>query len=170
MIVEEQRIVSITYDLHDGDADGPLLERMDHKYPLTFYVGAGKLLPAFEERLIGLEEGQTFQFSLSPDEAYGSIEPDQIVSVPKAQVEALGSNVLIRGNYLTVTDDQGRQHNGRILTWDEEQVRVNLNHALAGKILYFKGVILHVRAATVDEHIRKSYIPADGFRRPDFKA
>ncbi|MEQ8703296.1 MAG: FKBP-type peptidyl-prolyl cis-trans isomerase [Phaeodactylibacter sp.] len=164
MIVEDQHIVTIAYDLRERDAKGPLLEQMDPNWPFKFYFGSGKLLPAFEEHLRGLEEGESFEFTLSPDEAYGPVEEGNIINVPRSAFEGLGDNVLIAGNYVTLSDDQGDAHNGKILSWTAEQVKVDFNHEMAGRTLHFSGVVLNIREATVDEHIRKNYIEEDGVR------
>jgi FKBP-type peptidyl-prolyl cis-trans isomerase SlyD len=82
MEVDDQAIVAISYELRDGHAQGPLLERMDPNWPFKFYFGSGKLLPAFEQQLRGLEEGQAFAFTLSPEEAYGPVEQGNIIDVP----------------------------------------------------------------------------------------
>jgi|AntRauTorckE5430_2_1112549.scaffolds.fasta_scaffold12255_2 FKBP-type peptidyl-prolyl cis-trans isomerase SlyD len=164
MIVEDQNIVTLAYDLRERDAKGPLLERMDPNWPFKFYFGSDKLLPAFEEHLRGLEEGDGFEFTLSPEEAYGPVEQGNIIEVPRSAFEGLGDNVLIVGNYVTLTDDLGDAHNGKILSWTTDKVSVDFNHEMAGRTLHFSGVVLNVREATVDEHIRKNYIEEDGVR------
>lgn len=164
MIVEEQNIVTIAYELKERNAKGPLLERMDPNWPFKFYFGNGKLLPAFEEHLRGLGEGDRFEFTLSPEEAYGPVEEGNIIEVPRSAFQGLGDNVLIADNYVTLTDDLGDAHNGKILSWTDEKVKVDFNHEMAGRILHFSGVVLHIREATLDEHIRKNYIEEDGVR------
>ena len=164
MIVEEQNIVTIAYDLRNGGPQGELLERMDANYPFTFYFGSGRLLPAFEAHLEGLEEGQPFAFTLSPEQAYGPVDPRNIIDVPRGAFQHLGDNILVKGNFVTLTDDRGDSHNGCILSWTEEAVRVDFNHAMAGKTLHFSGAVLHIRSATVDELIRKNYVEEDGLR------
>lgn len=164
MIVEEQNIITLAYELRVGNAKGPLLERMDINYPFKFYFGSGQLLPAFEERLIGLEEGQSFNFTLSPEEAYGPVEAGNIIDVPRSIFLSLGENILIVDTYVNLMDDEGEQHIGKILSWTEDTVKVDFNHAMAGKVLHFSGVVLNIREANVDELIRKSYIQDDGLR------
>lgn len=164
MIIEEQNIVTIAYELRENNAEGALLERMDPNWPFKFYFGTGKLLPAFEQKLEGLEEGQSFEFTLQPEQAYGPIEEGNIIELPRGAFQDLGDNFLTVGNYVTVTDDLGDQHNGRILSWSDEKVKVDFNHEMAGKVLHFSGVVLNIREATVDEHIRKTYIEEDGVR------
>ena len=167
MTIDEQSIVTIAYELRENNARGPLLERMDANYPFKFYYGSGQLLPAFEDHIFGLKEGDSFQFSLSPKDAYGPIEKGNILDLPKTAFQQLGPNVLAEGNYVTLTDDEGIPHNGKILSWTEEKVRVDFNHAMAGKTLHFSGVVLNIRPATVDELIRKSYLQEDGLRSPE---
>ena len=169
MTIDEQCIITLSYDLREGGPQGPLLERMDHNYPFKFYFGGGQLLPAFENHLFGLEEGQAFEFLLSPQQAYGPVEKGNIIDVPRKAFQQLGDNILVEGNFVCLTDDEGDQHNGKILSWTDHKVKVDFNHAMAGKHLFFSGVILNIRPATVDELIRKSYIEEDGLRGPDLE-
>ena len=164
MIVEEQNIITLSYELRNGGPQGELLERMDANYPFKFYFGSGRLLPAFEKQLEGLEEGQPFQFTLPPEQGYGPADPANILDLPRHAFQHLGDNILTEGNFVTLTDDEGDAHNGRILSWTEETVKVDFNHAMTGKTLHFSGVVLNIRNATVDELIRKNYIEADGVR------
>lgn len=164
MMVEDQNIVTLAYDLRERDSRGPLLERMDANWPFKFYFGSGKLLPAFEDHLRGLEEGAPFEFTLSPEQAYGPIEQGNIIDVPRSAFQSFSDNILVEGNYITLTDDSGDSHNGRILSWTDEKVKVDFNHEMAGRTLHFSGVVLNVRAATLDEHIRKNYIEENGVR------
>lgn len=55
------------------------------------------------------------------------------------------------GNVLPMMDSIGRRLQGKIESIGEEEVRVNFNHPLAGKKLFFKGEILGVRDATDEE-------------------
>lgn len=164
MTVEEQCIITITYELREENADGPVVEVMDANWPFKFYFGSGKLLPAFEGHLLGLEEGDTFHFTLSPTEAYGQVLDSEIIDLPMDLFENNPESILEEGKYITVTDDQGGQHNGKILSWTNRTVKVDFNHVMAGKTLHFSGVILQVRPATVNELIRKCYIKEDGVR------
>ncbi|MCB0636415.1 MAG: FKBP-type peptidyl-prolyl cis-trans isomerase [Lewinella sp.] len=168
MIVGHQHIITLAYEVREGGPGGPLVERMDTHYPFKFLFGKGRLLPAFAQRISGLSERDTFEFTLPPDQAYGFVEDGNIVDVPMSVFRDspdLHPDQLQAGTFITLTDDQGQPHNGKILSWTDARVRVDFNHALAGKTLYFRGVILHIREATVDELIRGSYIEEDGVRR-----
>lgn len=172
MIVEEQNIITIAYDLHDRTPEGELLERVDANYPFRFLFGAGRLLPEFEARLEGLGIHDSFEFTLSPEQGYGPVREDFFSRVPISLFEREDGTpdpeLLVRDQFVALTDDNGRTHNGRVVEWDRETVTVDFNHAMAGKTLFFSGSILDIRPATVDELIRKHYIEEDGLRRPDF--
>ena len=168
MIVEENKVVEITYDLRENDLRGELLERMDVNYPFKFFFGNGRLLPAFEEHLYGLAEGDAFEFTLPPEAAYGPRYDNNIIDVPR-DVFSEVPNAVVEGNFVALTDDHGETHRGRVLTFSDAAVRVDFNHAMAGKTLHFRGAILHIRPATVDELVRRHYIEADGVHNRDFQ-
>lgn len=130
------------------------------------------MLPAFEEQLLGLSEGDAFEFVLPPNLAYGDLDQDQVLDIPlgvfEEQEKGGLENLLIAGNFIQLTDEEGEQFNGKILSWDDELVKVDFNHAMAGKTLHFKGVILSIRKASVDELIRKQVVEEDGVRGWDW--
>ncbi len=168
MIVEEHMVVTVAYQLRRDNLKGEILEIMNNKWPFTFLFGAGKLLPKFEENLYGLSEGDTFSFSLTPEEAYGDREAGNILTLPTEVFQQAGGNEIVqvrKGNFVTLTDDEGLSHNGIIETYTDTSVTVDFNHAMAGLTLFFEGVILHIRKASIDELIRQHYIPETGTHR-----
>ena len=169
MTIDDNAIVTMTYEVRDTDARGTLLERMDVNYPFKFMFGTGRMLPAWERRLYGLKSGQGFAFTLSPDDAYGRSSDDHILDVPISlfhnEAEQIEPGLLEKGQYITLTDSNGKAVNAKILDWTDNHVRVDANHALAGKTLFFSGAVLDVRAPTVDELVRRQYIEEGGVRR-----
>lgn len=163
MRIEANKIITLAYTLGENGPRGPILEQMDATYPFKFYYGNQQLLPAFEAQLAGLEEGAAFEFLLSPEEAYGLLREDLHIDVPRTVFTEEG--LLSQGQFVALTDDQGDTHNGKVLSWTEAQVKVDFNHEMAGKTLFFKGVVLNIREATPDEKIRKNYIEAGGVHR-----
>ena len=172
MIVEEHNIVTLSYELREGGPEGEILEIMNVHYPFKFFCGGDQLLPAFEEQLRGLGEGDAFEFTLPPNLAYGDLDLDQVLEIPRDVFEEEDKggleNLLIEGNFIMLTDEEGEQFNGKILSWDNDLVKVDFNHAMAGKTLHFKGVVLNIRKATVDELIRKQVVEEDGVRGWDW--
>ena len=172
MIVEEQNVITITYELREDGPEGEVLERTDLNHPFKFLFGTGRLLPDFERNLEGLHEQDGFEFTLPPDQAYGEVETDNVVEVPmevfRDETGQVARELLVKDNFIALTDNTGETHHGKILDWNDEAVTIDFNHALAGKSLHFKGTILNIRKATVDELVRQHYIEEDGLRNPDF--
>ena len=163
--MEEQKVITLTYELFDGGPEGELLERMDARYPFVFLFGTGKLLPAFEENLRGLTADASFSFVLLPDEAYGRFNALNVLKLSIddfRRASGVPDDYLEPGNLVNVTDDGGLRHNGKILEVTADYVKVDFNHAMVGKTLHFKGSVLHIRDATLNELIRGHYIEPSG--------
>lgn len=169
MKIEENRIVTLSYEVREGGPSGPLMERMDVNYPFKFMFGVGRMLPAWERRLYGLKAGSGFSFTLPPDMAYGMPSADHVLDIPIEnfynEADQIEPGLLEEGQFITLTAADGKAMNGKILSFNDKQVKVDCNHALAGKTLFFSGAILNVREATVDELVRKQYIESGGVRR-----
>ncbi|MEL6922633.1 MAG: hypothetical protein AAFO94_01210 [Bacteroidota bacterium] len=168
MQVEENKIITITYELRDGSANGELLERMDARYPFIFLFGTGKLLASFETQLRGLQEDSSFEFVLKAAEAYGRSNALNILKIEVDnfhRASDVPDHYIKEGNMVNLTDDEGLRHNGKILSITDEYIEVDFNHAMVDKDLHFKGAILNIREASLDELIKGHYIEEDGVRR-----
>jgi len=167
MIVEENRIVTISYELREADASGHILEVMSMAYPFIFFYKSDSILDSFQEQLRGLATGETFDFIIPAEEAYGEHEDAQIAEIPIERFvidDEMADSIRDVGEYVAVTDDQGRTQNGKVIQKTATHVKVDLNHAMAGKSLHFQGRILGVRKASTDELVQKRYIMPDGIR------
>jgi FKBP-type peptidyl-prolyl cis-trans isomerase SlyD len=112
------------------------------------------MLEMFEQKLEGLAAGDNFSFSLSAEDAYGEVNEDAIVDLPKNIFEVNGSideELLTVGNTVPMQDAQGNRLNGIVLEVTDETVKMDFNHPLAGDDLHFSGAVLSVREATEDE-------------------
>lgn len=154
--IQDQTVVTVQYNLREGGPEGDVVETVDSKDPFSFLYGGGRMLPAFEENLAGKAEGEEFAFTLELEQAYGKHSDDQILEVPidifKNSPEEQ-KEILRVGYYLTLTDQDGRSHIGKVLDVGGESVRMDFNHAMAGKTLHFTGKVLNVREATGDEKV-----------------
>lgn len=156
MRVEKNRVVSLSYTLYKDDENGEVLEVCSAEKPLEFVYAFGDLLPKFEEQIANLEEGDDFDFVLSPADAYGERTDDAVVDVPMNVFTIDGvvqKDLLVPGNEIPMRDNVGRPMNGVVVSVDESQntVRMDFNSPLAGVTLYFSGKIESVREATEDE-------------------
>ncbi len=167
MTVEENTIVTIGYELREGNMTGQLLEVMDLAHPFIFFYKSDYILDAFQENLRGLCAGDTFAFVIPEAQAYGAHKASEVATIPIERFvvdDELADSIRDVGQYVAVTDDQGRQHSGKVIEKTATHLKVDLNHAMAGKDLHFKGRILQVRRASVDEIIQQRYIMPDGIR------
>lgn len=161
------RIIEMKYRLHEGNADGPLMEEMDEQWPLKFLFGSGAMMPVFEENIGALAEGNSFAFRIAAADAYGAHDPGRIHQL---FFEDLEENPMYpfdlwdADDLIQLRGKDGVVHAGRVLEKHKQYVVVDCNHALAGKDLWFEGQILFVREARTDELEANRYIEPNGFR------
>lgn len=147
-------MVTLTYDLRVDDENGEMVEQATEAQPLQFLYGAGAMLPKFESQLAGLREGEPFTIRLSKNDAYGEVNEDAIVDLPK-HVFLVGGKfddeLIKTGNTVPMMSSNGQRLNGLVLEVNDELVTMDFNHPLAGEDLYFAGKVMAVREASDDE-------------------
>lgn len=154
MKLENNRFVSLVYTLHENDRNGRVIETVEESAPLAFVFGAGRLLPAFEANLAGLEDGASFDFRLPAADAYGEKREEMVVNLPRNIFEdegVLRSEICFVGNTVPMMDSHGNRINGVVTEIDDTFVKMDFNHPLAGTDLHFSGRITGVREATPEE-------------------
>ena len=151
MKIESQHVVSLTYDLYVNQEDGTeaLVESATQEQPLTFLYGAGQMLPRFEEHLSTLSTGDSFDFKLSAEDAYGEYNDEAVANLPKEMFD--GTDMPEVGSILPLQDNQGNRFQGQVVSVVEDSIIVDLNHPMAGQELHFKGGIINVRPANPEE-------------------
>ncbi len=154
MSIENQKVVSVTYELSINDFDGEVVETVKEEKPLTFLFGVGNMLETFEENIRGLNPGDDFKFKIESDKAYGQANEEAIVDLPKNIFEVEGKipeDLLKEGNYIPMQDQEGNKLDGIVLEVSDDQVKMDFNHPLAGDDLFFKGKVLEVRDPSEEE-------------------
>lgn len=164
MKIESQHVVSLTYDLYVNQEDGTeaLVESTTQEQPLTFLYGAGQMLPKFEENLSTLSTGDSFDFKLNAEDAYGEYNDEAVANLPKEMFEGEGADLPEIGSILPLQDNQGNRFQGQVVSIAEDSVIVDLNHPMAGQELHFKGEIINVRPANPEELAHGHAHGADG--------
>jgi peptide-methionine (S)-S-oxide reductase len=111
--------------------DGSVFDssRKPGREPLPFTVGGGQVVRGFDQAVMGLKVGETRKSRISPEDAYGEVNPELVISFPASQAPA-GLEV---GN-------QVQMSNGMIANVTKvtpEEITIDLNPRLAGKHLTF---------------------------------
>lgn len=155
MKISTNKSVAVTYDLNVGEGEErELMEKATTETPLKFVYGTGTMLPAFEKALMGLGVGDTFSFSISPEDAYGEYNEDHVLDLPKDLFLVEGkfdAEMIQEGNTVPMMDSNGNRMNGSVLEVKEDIVVMDFNHPLAGETLHFSGSVIGVNEATAEE-------------------
>jgi FKBP-type peptidyl-prolyl cis-trans isomerase SlyD len=154
MKIENNKMVSLIYELRENNSEGRIIETLDENKPLTFLFGSGRLLPHFESGINSLNEGEIFSFSLNTEMAYGEKREEMIVDVPLTVFETDGKideDICRVGNEVPMMDTEGNPLNGIINEITDTHVKMDFNHPMSGLDLFFSGRILDVRDATGHE-------------------
>ncbi len=154
MEISRNKFVTLSYVLRLNGFEGEIVEETSEDKPLEFIFGTGRMLQMFEEKLEGLKVGEDFNFKLTADEAYGQVNEEAKVEIPKNIFEVDGKideDLIKVGNMVPMQDAQGNRLNGIVLDITDENVKMDFNHPLAGDDLYFAGSITEVREATDSE-------------------
>ncbi|GGC32292.1 peptidyl-prolyl cis-trans isomerase [Parapedobacter defluvii] len=150
MTIEPNSVVTLTYKLHTVEnGERTFVEEAGRDNPLDFLFGVGMMLPKFEENIAGLEAGDTTDFELAAEDAYGEINEQAIATLPIDMFKESGVPAV--GQILPLQDNQGNQFRGKVTEVSPEVVVVDLNHPMAGQNLHFSIEVLSVREATADE-------------------
>lgn len=138
-VIENGKTVSIEYVLKLDD--GSMASSNAGQEPLVYKQGEGQILAALEDALNGRKEGEEVKVSLEPEQGYGPVNPDALVSVP---VEVIPEGARVVGTLLTGRDAEGNEHHVRVHEVKEDGIIIDHNHPLAGQKLHFEVKIISV--------------------------
>lgn len=153
MKAEPNHVVGISYTLTEMGSDS-IIEQVKKEDPFVFLLGAGNLLEAFEANIINLSEGDTFDFTLDAEQAYGTMDEKAVVDVPIDVFIVNGKfmeDVVQVGKPVRLQDQHGNPLVGTVLERGLEHVKIDFNHPMAGKSLHFHGEVVSIRPATAEE-------------------
>ncbi len=154
MVIEAQKVGILSYQIKVNNDSGEVLEEATIDNPRTMLFGTGRVMQSFESRLIGLKSGDSFDFVIEPEEAFGAFKEELIMDIPISAFVVNGelkSDKLKVGNIVPMMDNEGNPFDGRVIAVDNDTVKMDFNHPLAGKSLHTFGQVLNVREATAEE-------------------
>jgi FKBP-type peptidyl-prolyl cis-trans isomerase SlyD len=151
MQTETQRVasgmvVSIAYTL---TVDQEQVASADASEPLQYLHGAQEILPGLEDALEGRHVGEKFSVTLTPDQAYGDYDADNIEEIDREDMP--DADEFEVGMVVDVEDEDGYNYLAHIKAITDETIVLDFNPPLAGKTLHYDVEVLAVRPATDDE-------------------
>ena len=157
MKIEAKKVVTLQYDLYVDGENGQeeMMEQATADRPLVYCHGEGLMLPAFEQHMAGLQEGEAFDFRIACEDAYGEYDTDGVMQLDKKMFYngdgEFDSERVYVGAIVPMNTMDGQVINAQIAEITKEHVTIDLNHPLAGENLHFVGKVLNIREVTEGE-------------------
>ncbi len=126
--------------------DGVREDSSEGRSPLVFRVGDGGLIKGFENGVLGMKTGESKTVQVSPEDGYGTVDPNKIQSLPPevfSDIESLRVGDVVTSQQVgqgTIIEI-GRGTDGNV-----SYVRVDFNHRLAGKTLRFEITVVKIES------------------------
>ena len=151
----KNKFMSVVYQLYTIDGEEKQLEEQTSpERPFEFITGFGVALDAFEQKLMPMEKGSSFDFTLQPAEAFGQYEPEGVHKVDRGIFMINGHfdhENIFEGAIITLMNNEDQRFMAKVKKIEEDGVTIDTNHPLAGKILNFTGSVIENREATEEE-------------------
>lgn len=131
--------------------DGKVLDSTGSCGPVSVMYGSGQLFPALEDRILGMQAGETRTLTIPPEEGYGRWHADLVRTIPRDQLPA-ELDLQVGEDYRLKADDKAVRF--RVLECSPTEVRADFNAPYAGKDLTATVTVVGVRAPTAEEERR----------------
>lgn len=115
--------------------DGTVFDSSANREPLQFTIGAGQIIPGFEDAVIGMKPGDAKSTTIPADQAYGPHNDDMVVMVDRDQFPNHITPEI--GQQLQISQPNGQPIVVTVTDVSVESVTLDANHPLAGKDLTF---------------------------------
>jgi FKBP-type peptidyl-prolyl cis-trans isomerase SlyD len=153
MAIESNQIVSIEYEVRDGEN---VVDSNVGGQPLVFMFGKGQVIPGLENGIAHMSMGEKSDVLVKAVDAYGDYNADAQQELSREQFAGIDLNV---GMTLYGQGEDGGTVQVTVKEVKEDNVIIDFNHPLAGKDLMFTVTINAVRDASAQEAM--SGIPAE---------
>jgi len=159
MAIETNQIVSIEYEVRDGDK---VVDSNVGGAPLVFMFGKGQIIPGLESGLSTMAIGEKGDILVNPADAYGEYNAEATQEVPADQFAGIDLEI---GMTLYGQGEDGGTVQVTVKEIGAETVMIDFNHPLAGKELMFSVTLNNVRDASAEEAM--TGIPAENKQEDD---
>lgn len=146
MTITKNKVVIMHYTLKNDD--GTVIDSSEGREPLAYLHGASNIVIGLENGLEGKSAGDKLSVVVAASEGYGEYSEDLKQEVPLAQFD--DQSQVQAGAQFHAQTPQGVVV-ATVLSVDNENAVIDMNHALAGQTLNFDIEIVEVRDATKEE-------------------
>lgn len=122
--------------------DGSEFDSSRGREPLEFTLGAGQVIPGFDEAVSGMRVGERKTVTIPADQAYGVRQEELILAVPRAQVPP---HIALEVGQQLQLSQEGHAFQVTVREVTAEQVVLDGNHPLAGEALTFALELVEIR-------------------------
>lgn len=145
-MIEDDVVVELQYQLW---SDGELVEQSEENDPLVYLHGYDNIIPGLERELHGLRVGDEKDITVTPEEAYGPRDPENVEDVSLSDLPL--DFTPEEGMVLEVQDEDGNVYVAQVQQVSDDSVTLDFNHPMAGKTLRFQVRITNLREPTEEE-------------------
>lgn len=124
-------------------ADGTEFDSSAGAEPIVFTLGAGEVIPGFEQAIEGMTTGEKKTQHIEAGNAYGDHRDELVFTVPKDQMPDNGGDIEV-GDMLKVGFPDGSSAAVQVANVDATSVTLDANHPLAGKDLTFELTLVQI--------------------------
>jgi FKBP-type peptidyl-prolyl cis-trans isomerase 2 len=130
-----------------------VFDRSWREEPLEVTLGERRLIPGFEEAVIGMQPGDTREVVVPPEKGFGPWRPDRIFKFDR---DGVPSEIDLRvGRRLHLELDPRQPLAAEVLSVADDVITVDANHALAGKQLTLEIELVEIVAKREEVHPRR---------------
>jgi peptidylprolyl isomerase len=122
--------------------DGTIFDSSFDREPLEFSIGAGRLIPGFEQAVIGMVPDESKTVMIPKDQAYGPYREDLVMELGRDKIPE--NMELERGQQVQVRQEDGRIFPVMVTEISESGVTLDANHPLAGQDLTFELLLVEI--------------------------
>lgn len=152
--IAKGKYVALAYKIFvvGAEQDVPVFE-FTSEHPDAFVFGNDfSMIEGFMKNIEGLKEGDKFDFTLAPADAFGEKNQDMIIPIEKDIFKngdgEFDTERVALGNYVPMMTANGQRVEGLVIEITDTHVTLDFNHQLAGESVRYQGEVLVVRDAT----------------------
>ncbi len=138
--INRTSLVTLHYRL--GLTDDAVLEDSFDEEPMTVQLGKGDMAEGLELALLGLRTGDEQTIDIGPDLTFGHIDETMFHALPRSEFDP--DLELQEGLIIEFSTPEGNSLPGTIIAYNDNEVRFDLNHPLAGQTVRYSVKILDV--------------------------